>query len=54
MPALTPEIQSLWVHLLSEHEDIQILREKLAKAQRRHQQLADEIHQKIEALRVAA
>jgi len=52
--SLTPEIQSLWVHLLSEHEDIHILREKLAKAERRHQQLADELQAKIAAQRVAA
>lgn len=52
---ITPELNQKWVHLKSEHEDIQILREKLAKAQARVAKLAAEIQQMCrEAQDVAA
>jgi hypothetical protein len=40
---ITPELNQLWVHLKSEHEDIRILKDKLAKAERRAQKLSDQI-----------
>ena len=37
------ELNSLWLHLMSEREDLEALKEKLTKAERRIQQLSDEI-----------
>jgi hypothetical protein len=40
---VNPELNRLWVHLCSEHEDIRLLDDKLEKAQQRAAKLADEI-----------
>ena len=45
---ISPELNQLWVHLLSEHEDIKLLRAKLEKAQARAQKLSDEIKELCE------
>jgi hypothetical protein len=50
---ITPEINQKWTHLLSEHQDIKILREKLEKAQRRARQLSDEIKEMCDQEKVA-
>jgi hypothetical protein len=40
---ITPELNSLFVHLMSEREDIALLKEKLAKAEQRVFRLSDDI-----------
>jgi hypothetical protein len=46
---ITPELNQKWVHLKSEHEDIKLLRTKLEKAEKRVQQLSDEIKDMCQA-----
>lgn len=43
--SISNELNQLWVHLVSEHEDIKLLRAKLEKAQARARKLSDEIKQ---------
>ena len=47
MKKITPELAALWVHARSEYEDLQLLRAKLAKAERKHALLHLEIRELV-------